>query len=115
MPLIATKGYAAPETGATYARAHELCERMRCADRLLPIVYGRWAYHLVGGEHPTGRRLAEQFLSLAESQADTALELVGHRILAMSLVHLGQLQAGRAQIEQAPGLYDPRRHRSFTF
>jgi predicted ATPase len=115
MPLIATKGYAAPETGAAYARAHELCERMGCAERLLPIVYGRWAYHLVGGEHPTGRRLAEQFLSLAESQADTALELVGHRILAMSLVHLGQLQAGRAQIEQALGLYDPRRHRSLTF
>jgi predicted ATPase len=115
MPLIATKGYAAPETGATYARAHELCERLGHADRLLPIVYGRWAYHLVGGEHQTGRRLAEQFLSLAESQADTALELVGRRILGMSLLHLGELQAGRGRIERALGLYDPRRHGSLAF
>jgi predicted ATPase/class 3 adenylate cyclase len=115
MPLIATKGYAAPETGAVYARAHELCERTGHADRLPPIVYGRWAYHLVGGEHQTGRRLAEQFLSLAGSQADTALELVGHRILGMSLLHLGELQAGRARIERALGLYDPRRHGSLAF
>jgi predicted ATPase len=78
-------------------------------------VYGRWAYHLVGGEHETGRRLAEEFLSLAESQADRALELVGRRILGMSLLHLGELQAGRARIEQALGLYDPRRHRSLAF
>ena len=115
MPLIATKGYAAPETGAAYARAHELCERTGHADRLPPIVYGRWAYHLVGGEHETGRRLAEAVPRPRGSQADTALELVGHRILGMSLLHLGELQAGRARIEQALGLYDPRRHRSLAF
>jgi predicted ATPase len=115
MPLIATKGYAAPETGAAYARGQELCERMGRADRLLPIVYGRWAYNVVAGEHETGRRLAEQFLSLVEGQADTALELVGRRILGMSLLHLGELQAGRSRIEQALRLYDPRRHRSLAF
>jgi predicted ATPase/class 3 adenylate cyclase len=115
MPLIATKGYAAPETGASYARAHELCEQMGRADQLLPIVYGRWAYHLVGGEHQTARRLAEQFLSLAKSQAGTALELVGHRILGMSLLHLGELQAGQARIEQALALYDPQRHGVLAF
>ena len=98
-----------------------LCARARAvrADgarhRLPPIVYGRWAYHLVGGEHETGRRLAEEFLALAESRADTALELVGRRILPGSLLHLGELQAGQARIEQALGLYDPRRHRSLAF
>ena len=33
----------------------------------------------------------------------------------MSLVHLGEPRAGRAQIEQALGLYDPQRHRILTF
>jgi predicted ATPase len=69
----------------------------------------------VGGEHQTGRQLAEQFLSLAKGQADTALELVGHRILGMSLLQLGELRAGRARIEQALRLYDPQRHRSLAF
>jgi predicted ATPase len=69
----------------------------------------------VGGEHETGRRLAERFLSLAESQADTALELVGHRSLGMSLLHLGELQAGRARIERALELYDPRQHGFLAF
>jgi predicted ATPase len=78
-------------------------------------LYGQWAYHLVGGEHPTGRERAEQFLSLAEGQADPDLELVGHRILGMSLLHLGNVCAAQVQIEQALALYDPERHRALAF
>jgi predicted ATPase/class 3 adenylate cyclase len=115
-PLIATKGYAAPETGTAYARAQELCDRLSCDDkRLFSIMYGQWAYHIVGGEWSKGRQLAEQFLEQAERHADVAMELVARRILGISLADPGDLQAGREQIERALAIYDPERHRFLTF
>ena len=117
MPLIATKGYAALETGAAYARAHELCDRLSCNEQQrLPILYGEWAYRIVGGEWVKGRPLAEDFLSRAEHHADRAMQLVGHRILGLTLaLHLGDLRAGRKHIEQALALYDPGQHRFLAF
>jgi predicted ATPase len=64
MPLIATKGYAAAETGAAYDRARELCDRLGDAARLLPILYGQWAHHVTRGNARTARSLAETFLRL---------------------------------------------------
>jgi predicted ATPase len=116
MPLIATKGYAAPETGIAYARAQELCERLSCSEqRRFSIIYGQWAYHCAGGEWPKGRQLAEQFLGQAERHADVAMELVARRILGMTLAHLGDLQAGREQNERALAIYDPEQHRLLAF
>jgi hypothetical protein len=44
MPLIATKGYGALETGAAYARALDLGTRLGCSEQqLIPILYGQWA------------------------------------------------------------------------
>ena len=45
--IIATQGYAAPAVSQAYARARELCEQLECAHKLLPILYGQWAYHSV--------------------------------------------------------------------
>jgi predicted ATPase len=116
MPLIATKGYAAPETGAAYARAHELCERLNCSEhQLFPILYGQWAYHIVGGEWLKGRHLAEDFLGHAERHADRDMKLVGHRILGFSRAFLGDLRAAREHVEQALALYDPGQHRFLAF
>lgn len=116
MPLMATKGYGAPETGAAHARAQELCERLgRSQQQHFPILYGQWAYRAAGGEWSKGRQLAEDFLGRAELHADRAMKLVGHRILGFSLAHIGDLLAGREQIEQALALYDPGQHRSLAF
>jgi predicted ATPase len=114
---MATKGYAAPETGAAYARAHELCDGLNCSEnQLFPILYGQWAYHIVGGEWLKGHQLAKDFLGHAERNADRAMELVGHRILGLSLaLHLGDLRAGREQIEQALALYEPGQDRFLAF
>jgi predicted ATPase/class 3 adenylate cyclase len=115
VPLMATEGYAAPATGAALARARESCERLDRTDRLLPILYGQWAYHIVGGDHRAARQGAGQFLELAMRETDAAVELVGRRILGVSLFHLGELHAAQTQTEQALALYDPQRHRSLAF
>ena len=38
MPLMATKGYAAPEVGQVYARARELCKQMGETPQLFPVL-----------------------------------------------------------------------------
>jgi len=49
--LQATKGMAAPETGATYARARELCQQISETPRLFPVLFNLWIYSSVRGEY----------------------------------------------------------------
>jgi len=115
MPLIATKGYAAPETGAAYNRSRELCDRLGDAAQLLPILYGQWAYHTTRGDLLAARSMAETFLRAAEGQGAEGPALVARRVVGINLFHLGELTASRAHLEQALALYEANRHRSLTF
>src|SRR4030095_6827356 len=50
VPLMATKGFAAPEAGAVYRRARELCQHVGETPQLFPVLWGLWAFHVVQGE-----------------------------------------------------------------
>src|SRR5262249_38745949 len=43
--LAATKGYAAQETGAAFARARQLCEQLKEPPQLVRVLNGQWVYH----------------------------------------------------------------------
>src|SRR5262249_61511899 len=64
-PLIATKGYAAPEVGKAYTRARELCQQIGDTPQLFPVLYGLAVFHIVRAELVTTRELGEQLLNLA--------------------------------------------------
>ena len=49
-PLMATKGYPAPEVERTYSRAWALCDQLGRSAELFPVLRGLWHYHLVRGE-----------------------------------------------------------------
>jgi tetratricopeptide (TPR) repeat protein len=55
--------------------------------------------------------LATQFLSLAEKQGATIPLMVGHQILGISLLSVGNITEARAHYDQAISLYDPVEHR----
>jgi len=57
------------------------------------------------------RKLAVQFLALAEKQGMTFPLVIGHRLLGMSLALVGDLTQGRAHFDRAMALYDPAAHR----
>ena len=42
VPLMATKGYAAPEVEQAYARARELCQQVGETPQLFPVLWGLW-------------------------------------------------------------------------
>src|SRR5262249_34051 len=48
--LLATKGFAAPETGQTYTHALSLCQHLADPHQLFPVLRGLWNYYHVRAE-----------------------------------------------------------------
>jgi predicted ATPase len=113
--LIATKGYAALEVEQTYNRASELGQQVYEGETapIFPILYGRWAHHLIRGEYQTAHQLAEEFLNLAQRQQDP-VTIVAQRAVGWRFC-MGELLSARPHFEQSATLYKPERHRSLTF
>ncbi len=109
-PLMAVKGYAAPEVEKAYNRALALCRQAGETPQLFPVLWGLWAFYHIRGELQTARELAEQFLSLAQSVQDPAPLLEAHYMLGETLYFLGELVPARAHLEQGVVLYDPQKH-----
>ena len=57
------------------------------------------------------RDLAAQFLAMAEKQRATVPLMVGHRLMGVSLLYMGDIAEGRGHLDQALALYDPAEHR----
>ena len=113
--LIATKGYAALEVEQTYNRARELYQRVYTGEssHIFPLLYGRWAYYLIRGEHQTAHKLAEEFFYLAQRQQDPVI-VVAQRTMGWSSC-MGDLLSARPHFEQIAALYNLEQHRSLTF
>jgi class 3 adenylate cyclase/predicted ATPase len=116
--LMHTKGYASPETKASLDQARLYIERAEALREppedpllLFSVLYGVWAANLVAFDGDALRELAMQFLVLAEKQRATGPLMIGHRLMATSLVFTGDIAEGRAHYDQAIALYDPAKHR----
>ncbi|WP_137894495.1 adenylate/guanylate cyclase domain-containing protein [Ramlibacter sp. 2FC] len=112
---MATKGLAAPEVEATYTRALMLCRQLGETSQIFPSLMGLRTFYQVRGELLNARELGEQLLALAQEAQDPALLATTHRAMGATLFSLGELDAARAQLEQALALYDPRQHDSPAF
>ena len=115
VPLLSTKGWAAPEVERAYARAYALCQQVGDTRQIFSVLFGLWGFYTVRGNHQTARELAEHLLTLAQHQHDPALLLQGHRALGETLYRLGELVPARAHLEQGIALYDPQKHRAHAF
>jgi TOMM system kinase/cyclase fusion protein len=112
--LMATKGFAAVEVEAAYARARELCRQVGKTPQLFPVLHGLWRVYNMRAEFQTARELGEQLLALAEGVRDSALLLEAHRALGQTLFWLGETALSRAHMEQGMALYDFQQHHSHT-
>jgi class 3 adenylate cyclase/predicted ATPase len=112
--LISTKGYAAPETGQAYARAHQLCGELGESPLLFPALYGQYVHHEVRSEFAASHAYAQELLRLGQEKADPVSLLVGHRIVGASLFYLGRPTVACTHLEQAVALYVPEEHRSLA-
>jgi predicted ATPase len=120
-PLMHVKGFAAPETMAAEERALQLIEQAEALAEppedpllLFSVLYGFWVANYAASNGPVMRELAARFLDLAEKQGATAPLMVGHRLVATSLFHTGEIAEGRAHFDSAIALYDNTEHRSLA-
>ena len=120
-PVIHAKGYAAPETKAAVERARLLIEQAEALGEppedpllLFSVLYGYWAISYVAFDGNMMRKLAQEFLALAEAQRETIPLLVGRRVMGASLLLTGDIAEGQAYLDQAIALYDPSTHRPQT-
>jgi hypothetical protein len=60
------------------------------------------------------RDLASQFLALAEKQGAKVPIMIGHRLMASSLMGTGDVVEGRKHYDRAMALYDPAENRSLA-
>jgi predicted ATPase len=120
-PLMHVKGYAAAETKAAVDQARVLIERAEALGEppddpllLFSVLYGFWSVNYLAFNGDVIRDLAAQFLALAEKQSATAPLMIGHRLVATSLLFTGNVAHSLAHFDRALALYDPVEHRALA-
>jgi DNA-binding winged helix-turn-helix (wHTH) protein/predicted ATPase len=109
-PLIATKGWAAPEVATAYRRAQALWEQGGETPQYCWVLYGLCAWHAMRAEWQTARALMERLLALAQSVHHPTLLMHAHLGLGGILYWLGAFAAVREHVEQGLAFYDPLTH-----
>jgi len=115
VPLMATKGWAAPEMERAYGRALELCHGSEDTPQLFSALWGLWAYYAVRGELQRGAELSRRMLYSAQGSQDPALLLIAYRARGATDFFLGELPAARCHIEAGLRLYDRQQHAELAF
>jgi predicted ATPase len=78
---------------------------------LFSVLYGFWVANYVAFNGDVVRELATQFLTFAEKQGAAVPLMIGHRLMGISLLHMGEIAQARTHLDQALALYDPAAHR----
>ena len=106
--LIATKGYSAPEVGATVVRARSLAEKLDRSEYIVGLLYGEWIFRLVRAELRLALAHAKNLEQIGRTRNDLASELLGrHWAQGTTLYLLGDFAAARTLLEHANGLQHP--------
>ncbi len=109
--LMATKGYAASDVEAAYARAHAVGARLGDVKSLFSILTARGLIHATRGEWPKARDLVDQCMQLAQQGGEPRARLLAHQLTGITLLHMGELAPALDHLDSSVALYDatPRR------
>jgi class 3 adenylate cyclase len=110
---IATLGYAAPAVGRAFARARALCETLKHTPKMLPILYGEWAYNSVA-DLIRARELATEIQQFSEQNGDPVAQVMSCRASGLTHLMLGNFPLARAYLEQGLASYDTAEQRSYA-
>jgi class 3 adenylate cyclase/predicted ATPase len=115
--LIAGKGFGDPEVVAALERANRLVTETASVGTPLhfSVLFGLWVSTVNAGPIAAALEQAASFLSIAQSQPSSGPLLVGHRILAYSLIFSGDYRAALSHVDTAASLHRPDEHRDSAF
>lgn len=101
------QGYGHPDVGAGFMRAHELCEQLGPSPMLAPVMFGLWAFYIIGANHARAAKLAGQLLEIGEHSGDAVLAIGGHHASSGSCVAAGDLRQAAYHATRVMELYRP--------
>lgn len=104
---FAVRGWAAPETGRSYARATELWEQLGHPWEFLNAPWGQWMYHTNRGELDLAQRIAEDLLRRSKLRADRRNLILAHFCLGTTFLPKGEFTAARLNLGEVTRLYAP--------
>ena len=101
-----TKGYAAADTAAAYARAQEMGERVADPVPLALLLMGLWAARINADGPLAAQPLADQVLVAAERSGLAPLQVWAHFAQAATHLHSGRFASAAESADRALALYD---------
>ncbi len=110
VPLLMTKGYAAPEVEQTYSRARQLSLELGESPQFLPALTGLFRFHFVRANFTMAQEIAEQVLRLAQQTSDSLIFLIAHSLLAVPFASRGAFTSAREHFDKGVSLYDRQQH-----
>jgi DNA-binding winged helix-turn-helix (wHTH) protein/predicted ATPase len=113
-PLIALKGYAAPEVAHAHARVRELCRQLGDTPQLFPALLGLSGFHFARAELHTARELAELCFTPAQRGPSSTRLMWVHYTLGQVLCCQGEFARAKDHLEQGLTLYQPQKHSRFV-
>jgi tetratricopeptide (TPR) repeat protein len=109
--MMYSKGFAAEETKAAFARAAELAVKDDDFSQRFAAAHGQWTVALVRGELKSARDMASAFLQEEENQGRLVEAGVARRGLALICYLVGDFGQARAHCERAIVACEPERDR----
>jgi predicted ATPase/DNA-binding winged helix-turn-helix (wHTH) protein len=96
--LIYTKGIC-PEAETAWARALKIAQARNDTDYQFRVLWGMWSGHFNSGQYREALKFAERLRDVAADSAETSATLVGHRIIGLTLLYLGEITEARRHTE----------------
>ncbi|MCA9899991.1 MAG: AAA family ATPase [Ardenticatenaceae bacterium] len=113
-PLISLKGYAHPDVGQIYQRAHVICQQIEQAGGttplLIPVLAWLVSYYITIGSHRQALELAEKTFALTSQSQDETTQLLGHLLLCVPNIFLGNFETSLAHSSQLANRYSQEKH-----
>ena len=104
---FAVRGWAAPETGRSYARAAELWEQLGYPSECLKAPWGQWMYHTNRSEFDLAQHIAEELLHRSQKRADRRVLILAHFCLGTTFMGKGEFATARLHLDEMNRLYVP--------
>jgi class 3 adenylate cyclase/tetratricopeptide (TPR) repeat protein len=109
-PLIANKGYAAPEAAIAATRARQLCEQLGDSEKLTQALYSELSTLYIGAGDERVWPVVERFATLTDGLLESGAHFVGRRMLALQHYHRGEFLQAKRELERILELYNPKLH-----
>jgi len=111
------KGYAHSEVAEALGRARSLILETEGAGTIayFAMLFGLVGVNYIGGKPKAALEYAQEFLSLAQSRGPSELLLIGHQLVGMTLIVIGDYPAALSHLECAVTSHKPEEHRELIF